>query len=75
MAAKAVDSEHKTPPDMTKCNLPHLGSHVVKTLLGQGLLQISQPNSTLKQSSASSMTELGPMTAFILGLNLIHHMV
>ena len=35
MAAKAVDSEHKPSPDMTKRSLPHLNSYVAKTLLGQ----------------------------------------
>ena len=58
MAAKAVDSEHKTPPDMTKCSLPNLSPHVVKRLFGQGLLQITQPSSSLQQSSPTSMGEL-----------------
>ena len=30
IAAKAVDSEHKSSPDMTKCSLPHLSSYVAK---------------------------------------------
>ena len=41
MAAKAVDPEHKSSEDMTKCSLPHLRSYVAKTLFGQGLLQTS----------------------------------
>ena len=41
IAAMAVDSEHKTLPDITKCILPHWSSHVVKTLLEQGLLQMT----------------------------------
>ena len=72
MAAKAVDSEHRTPPDKTKCSLLLLSSHAVKTLLGQGMLQLTQPSSSLKQSSPTSMTELRPMTAFVLGLNPPH---
>ena len=45
MGAKAVDSEHKLYPDVTKCSLPHLSSYVAKTLFGQGLLQASQSRS------------------------------
>ena len=44
MVAKAVDTEHKPRPDMSKCSLPHFSSHVVKALLGQGLLQMTLPN-------------------------------
>ena len=75
MAAKAVNSEHKTLPDMTKRSLPHLSSHAVKALLGQNLLQLTQPSSSLKQSSLTSMTELRPMTAVVLGFNPPHSVV
>ena len=44
MAAKAVDSEHKASPD--EVQFASLESHVVKTLLGQGLLQTTLPRSS-----------------------------
>ena len=33
MAGKAVDAEHKASPDMSRCILPHLSSHVAKLYL------------------------------------------
>ena len=66
MAAKAVDSEHKPHPDMTKRSLPHLNSCVAKTLFGQGLLQSS---SSLKLPTPSGNPELRPMTSFLLRLS------
>ena len=32
MPAEAADTEQKAAPDMSNCNLPHLSSHMVKTL-------------------------------------------
>ena len=43
MAAKAAATEQKAPPDMSKCSLSQLNAHVVKILLGHGLMQMTLP--------------------------------
>ena len=73
MAAKAVDSEHKPPPDMTKCSLPHLSSYVAKTLFAQGLLQTSQSSSSLKLPTNTGNAELCPTTSFRIGIKSTTH--
>ena len=54
MAAKAVDTEQQA--------LPQLGAHVVRILLGQGLLQMTLPRSHWAQNHLTSKPELTHMT-------------
>ena len=71
MAAKATDPEHQTSP-VTKCSVPHLSSHVTKTLLGQGLLQTAPTTTSLKLPVRPDHPDLCPMSSFVLGLSPPH---
>ena len=63
-----VTAKHQSLPDTSAACLT-LSSHVTKTLFGQGLLQMTQPSSSLTMSSTASQPALRLMRSFVLGLN------
>ena len=75
MAAKAVEKEPHQSPDMTKCSLPQLNSHVTRTLLGQGLLQTAQTTSSLKLPVRSEGPVYRPLSSLVMGLSPPHSVI
>ena len=75
MAATAVEKEHSQSPDMTKCSLPQLKSHVTRTLLGQGLLQAAQTTASSKLPVQSEGPVSHPMSSLVMGLSPPHSVI
>ena len=57
---------------MSKCSLPHLNPYVIKTLLAQGLLQMTLPRASCNQSHPPDKAELRHVTSRVLGLHRPH---
>ena len=64
--AKSTETTKVAKPDMKKCSLPQLGSHITKTFLSQGLRQmVEQSRTSVSLKPTSTYT---PLTSCILGL-------
>ena len=57
--AKSTETVKQVKPDMKKCNLPQLGSYMIKTFLGQGLRQmVEQSTQSMSKNTSSSVKPL-----------------